>query len=87
MHLICREFKDKIIYVNKYLRRRYTNLKSKEITYLLDYGFIYDNGNYILKNPSRVKYPDGRIREWQGRKYFTYDDIINYNSKTEKEGD
>ena len=57
------------------------NLKSNEKTYLLDYGFIYDNDKYILKNPSRVKYPDGRIRQWQGRKSFTYDDIINYQNK------
>lgn len=86
MYLICREFNDRIIYVNKYLRRRYMDLKTNSQTYLVDYGFVYDNDKYILKNPSRVRYTDGRIRQWQGRKSFTYEDILNFNGKSSDEG-
>lgn len=78
MRLICRKLPSgKIIYVNKYLRKRFVKLKSNSLTYLPDYGFIFDEGTYILKNPSKVRYSTGKIRQWQGRKSFTYDDILN----------
>ena len=86
MYLICREFKDRIIYVNQYLRRRYPKLKTNSQTYLIDYGFVYENGKYVLKNPSNVKYKNGRIRQWQGRKSFTYKDILNFNGRSSDEG-
>lgn len=86
MYLVCREFKDRIVYVNKYLRRRYPKLKTNSKTYLIDYGFVYDNDKYILKNPSRVRYSNGKIRQWQGRKSFTYEDILNFNGKSSDEG-
>lgn len=78
MRLVCRELKDKIIYVNKYLRRRYPKLrKSAGWANLSDYGFIFDEGTYKLLNPSKVRYSDGRVKQWQDRKQFTYDDIMN----------
>ena len=88
MYLLCRDIAGRIIYVNKYLRRRYPNLKSKEKTYLLDYGFIFneDEGKYVLRYPSRVKYPNGKIRQWQGRKSFTYDEIVNFDGRSSDEG-
>lgn len=87
MYLICRELKDRIIYVNKYLRRRYPRLrKSTGWASLADYGFIFDEGTYRLLNPSKVRYSDGEIKQWQGRKSFTYEDIMTFNGKSSDEG-
>ncbi len=88
MYLVCRKLPSgKIIYVNNYLRRRYMNLQSNSLTCLSDYGFIFDEGKYILKNPSKVRYTTGhQIRHWQGRKSFTYDDIINFDGRSSDEG-
>lgn len=78
MHLVCRETEDKIYYINKELRKCYPKLrKTKGSATLTDYGFIYNNGKFILKNKSKVKYYDGTIRRWQGRTEFTYNDILN----------
>ena len=32
-----------------------------------------------LKNESKVKYYDGKIKHWQGKTEFTYNDILNSN--------
>lgn len=80
MHLICREKENKIYYINKILRKEYPKLrKSNGWANLTDYGFIYENGKFILKNESKVKYYDGKIRRWQGKTEFTYNDILNSN--------
>jgi hypothetical protein len=78
MHLVCRETEDKIYYINKKLRKRYPKLrKSEGWANLTDYGFIYEDGKYILKNESKVKYYDGKVRKWQGKTEFTYNEILN----------
>ena len=80
MHLICRETDNRIYYINKILRKEYPKLrKSEGWANLTDYGFIYENGKFILKNESKVKYYDGKIRRWQGKTEFTYNDILNSN--------
>ena len=82
MYLLCRKLPNgKLIYVNNYLRRRYVNLQSNSLSFLSDYGFIFDEGTYILKNHSKVRYSTGKIRRWQGRKSFTYEDILNFDGK------
>lgn len=86
MHLVCREMKDRIRYVNEYLNRRYRNLrKSEGWASLLDFGFIFQDGVYILKNRSKVRYPDGSIKKWQGRTSFTYQEIKDFNYFKENE--
>ncbi len=79
MYLICRVMPSKkIIYVNKYLRKRYPKLrKSLGWASLKSYGFVFENNKFILKNPSKVKYIDGKQRRWQGRTEFTYNEIMN----------
>lgn len=80
MHLVCRETNNKIYYINKILRKEYPKLrKSEGWANLTDYGFVYENGKFILKNESKVKYYDGKIRRWQGKTEFTYNDILNSN--------
>ncbi len=86
MHLICREMKDKVIYVNNYLRRRYPKLrKSEGWASLIEYGFVYEDGMYKLKNRSTVRYCDGSLKKWQGKTSFTYKDILNFNYFKENE--
>ena len=86
MHLVCREMNGRIRYVNEYLNRRYRNLKkSKGWASLIEYGFVFDDGVYILKNKSRVRYPDGTFKRWQGRTSFTYQDIKDFNYLKENE--
>ncbi len=78
MHLICKETDKKIYYVGKELRKRYPKLfKSKGWANLTKYGFVFEKGKFILKNKSKVRYIDGRIRHWQGKTEFTYREIIN----------
>lgn len=86
MHLVCRVMKSRIRYVNEYLNRRYRNLKKSEgWASLSDYGFIFRDGIYILKNKSIVHYFDGSVKKWQGRTSFTYQDIKDFNYFKEKE--
>ena len=81
MHLVCRILpSERIIYINKQLRKEYPVLKKGEgWASLKDYGFIYDanKNKYIKKHKSNVKYSDGKIREWQGLTEFSYDEILN----------
>ena len=86
MHLVCREMKHRIRYVNEYLNRRYPVLqKSEGWASLVEYGFVFQNGVYILKNKSRVRYFDGSVKKWQGRTSFTYQDIKDFNYFKENE--
>lgn len=87
MYLVCRVLPSgKIIYVNKYLRRRYPALrKSKGWASLKNYGFVFENNKFVLKNPSKVKYLDGKQRHWQGRTQFTYSDIMNFDGRSRNE--
>lgn len=81
MHLICRVMPNgKIFYANKKLRREYPELKKGTgWASIKDYGFVYNwmKKKYELINGSIVRYHDGKIRQWQGAKEFTYKDIIN----------
>ena len=88
MYLVCREFPDgKIIYVNEYLRRRYPKLrKSEGWACLSDYGFIFNGKEYVLRNKSIAKYPDGTPKKWQGRTHFTYNDIRYFDGRSSDEG-
>lgn len=82
IHLICREYNNKIFYINKELRKRYPKLrKSEGWANLTDYGFVYENGKFIQKNESKVKYYDGKIRRWQDNTEFSYNDILNSNER------
>ena len=87
MYLVCREFSNgKIIYVNEYLRRRYPELKKGEgSNSLIDFGFIYEDGTYKLRNKSKAKSPLFGLLKWQGRKEFTYKDIKHFNGRSENE--
>lgn len=81
MHLICRVMPNgKIFYANKILRRQYPKLKKGTgWASIKDYGFVYNwmKKRYELRDGSIVRYHDGKIRQWQGQKEFTYKEIIN----------
>lgn len=85
MHLVCREMPNgHILYACKKLRRKYPNLqKGTGAATLEEYGFMYDmfKHKYVLARGSRVKYPDGSPRKWQGKSEFTYEEIVNASLK------
>ena len=86
MHLVCRKTKNRVRYVNEYLNRRYHSLrKSEGWASLVEYGFVFEDGVYKLKNQSTVRYPDGSLKKWQGRTSFTYKDIQKFNYFKENE--
>lgn len=87
IHLICREMPNgRILYACKKLRRKYPDLqKGIGAATLEEYGFIYNvfKKKYVLTNESKVKYPNGKPRRWQGKTDFTYEDIVNANLKSD----
>ena len=87
MHLVCREMPNgHILYACKKLRRKYPELKKGTgAATLKDYGFTYNlfKKKYVLTNESKVIYPDGTPRRWQGKTEFTYEDIVNSNLKSD----
>ena len=86
MHLVCRDINGKIRYVNEYLNRRYPRLrKGPGWASLVEYGFVFEDGVYKLKNRSTVHYFDGSVKKWQGRTSFTYQDIKDFNYFKESE--
>lgn len=88
--LVCRVYSNNCIkYINKYLRKHFKNMRRGDgWATLKSYGFIkeirvIDNAKieyFVLKNPSKVKYSDGKIRKWQGKNEFTYKEIMEMSS-------
>ena len=86
--LLCRIFPNgSIKYVNKYLRKQYGSMKKgTEWASLKDFGFTCNYNDkkksyeYLKISPSVAKYYDGEVREWQGKKTFTYAEILSMNS-------